>query len=209
MLRVALLVVLLPLLAPAQAPPKSAPLPSVGVFMIFESVPGTASVDLMKTEVNQLLQPAGLALDWRLASENRGDQPFAGLVVLKFKGSCKAEGLPLPYSDFGTIGETHELGTTTVADGRVMPYAEVRCDQIRKALAYLRPGANQKDRQRALGLALGRVVAHEIYHMLARTTTHAGQGLAKASQSLEDLVSEREIVFGEQATNAIRQALQK
>jgi len=73
------LAALFPLLATAQTPAKLNR-PAVGVFMIFDSAPGTA-VDLMKTEVNQLLKPAGLALDWKLASENRGDQRFDGLVV--------------------------------------------------------------------------------------------------------------------------------
>ncbi len=207
MLRPLFLAVLAPCLAAAQAPPKPAALPAVGVFMIFDSTPGSSAVDLMKTEANQLLQPAGLALDWRLASENHGDQPFAGLVVIQFKGSCKAEAWPRPFSDFGTAGESHILGSTKVANGRVTPYGEVQCDQIRKALAYLPPGADQKARQRALGLALGRVVAHELYHMLAKTTAHAEHGLAKASQSLEDLVSEREMLFAEDDTRAIHQAV--
>ena len=207
--RALFLAVLVPALLAAQAPPKSAPLPAVGVFMIFDSTPGTNAVDLMKSEVDQLLQPAGLALDWRLASENHGNQPFDGLVVIQFKGSCKAESGPLAANDFGTAGESHILGSTTVTNGRVMPYGEVQCDQIRKALAYLPPGADQKARQKALGVALGRVVAHELYHMLAKTTTHAGHGLAKASQSFEDLVSEREILFAEDDARAIHQALAK
>jgi len=203
MSRALLLALLLPLAAAAQTPPNSAPLPSVGVFMIFDSRPGNEAIDLMKAEVNQLLQPAGLDLKWRLASENRGNQPFDDLVVLQFKGSCIAEGRVTPWSDFGSAGESYPLGRTQVVRGHVMPYGEVLCDQVRKALAYLPPGADQKERQRALGLALGRVVAHELYHMLARTTAHAGRGLAKASQSFEDLVSERELRFGEEEARAM------
>jgi hypothetical protein len=209
MVRALLLVTLLPLGAVGQAPQKPAAQAPVGIFMVFESAPGNAAVDLMKTEVNQLLQPAGVDLNWKLAGENRGDQPFASLVVLKFKGSCKAEGWTVPQSDFGTAGESHTLAATIVTHGRVMPYSEVQCDQIRQALAYLPRGADQKERQRALGLALGRVVAHELYHMLARTTAHAGHGLAKATQSLQDLVSEREIAFTEEDTHALREALVK
>jgi hypothetical protein len=66
-----------------------------------------------------------------------------------------------------------------VNHGEVMPYAEIQCDQIRTGLAGVRLGPSQKDRQRALGLALGRVVAHELYHVLAKTTAHAEHGLAK------------------------------
>ncbi len=41
--------------------------------MIFESTPAAGAVNLMKSEVDQLLQPAGLALKWKLTSENRGN----------------------------------------------------------------------------------------------------------------------------------------
>jgi hypothetical protein len=36
--------------------------------------------------------------------------------------------------------------------------------------------------------ALGRVIAHEIYHILAQTTEHDESGVAKAAFSLEDLM---------------------
>ena len=46
-----------------------------------------------------------------------------------------------------------------------------------------------RDRQKAFGLALGRVVAHELYHFLADKTRHAAAGLAGASHDWLDLVS--------------------
>jgi hypothetical protein len=51
---------------------------------------------------------------------------------------------------------------------------------------------------------MGRVVAHELYHVLARTTSHAERGLAKASQSLKDLVSKQSLTFQAQDAEAIR-----
>jgi hypothetical protein len=50
-------------------------------------------------------------------------------------------------------------------------------------------------------------VAHELYHILARTTAHTAKGLAKASHSLEELVSPRNLAFGEADSAAIAQAL--
>lgn len=171
--------------------------------MEFDSTPGAASVEVMKKEVDDLLKPAGLSLDWRLIKENHGNEPFAGLVVLKFKGECKAEAAYDLPSNFGTAGEDETLGSTKVDHGRVLPYSEVECDQVRKALSYLGPGAGQKERQRAMGMAMGRVVAHEIYHILASTTQHASKGLAKASHSLEDLVLPDRLVFADDDTRAI------
>lgn len=189
-----------------QNPPVSKNIPSVGVFLDFDSVPGTVPVDVMKKEVDKILKPSGVALDWRMASENHGNEVFSGLVVLKFKGKCKLEGWSdTPASLFP--GEERTLGTTKVVNGQVMPFTEVRCDEVKRALAYLRPEANQRERQKAFGIALGRVVAHELYHILARTTGHAARGLAKASESLQDLVTIGNMGFLEEDSTAIRKGL--
>lgn len=187
--------------------------PSVGIFMDFESSPAPRSVEVMKNEVNKLMKSAGVSLVWHLTKENRGKQAFNGLVVLKFKGTCRAEGWTnpvaggAPSSNFTTLREAAPLGETQVASGEVLPFTEVECDRIRQALEYLEPGATVNQRQSALGLALGRVVAHELYHVLARTTRHAASGLAKASETLEDLVSNREMSFGAEDSLAIRNGL--
>jgi hypothetical protein len=180
--------------------------PEVGIFMDFESTPTTLSVEVMKSEAAKILQASGVSLDWRFARENRGKEAFASLVVLKFRGACRADSHLEAHNDFGSAGETRELGVTKVENGRVLPYSEVGCNEIREALNYL-PWAGTKERQKALGLALGRVVAHELYHILAHTTGHAARGLAKASHSLEELVSARDIHFQEADSLAIAQAL--
>lgn len=198
------------LLASGQTVPKANPNPSVGVFMDFDgdSAPGAAPLEIMKNEVDKLLKPSGISLNWRLAKENRGNQAFSGLVVLKFNGKCRVEGWTSPVemppaSDFGSLGEESTLGATRVAGGRVLPYSEVECDAIKKALAYLPPGTGRKEEQRALGLAMGRVVAHELYHVLASTTAHAVRGLANATESLQDLISPADLGFDAGASRAI------
>ncbi len=190
------------LLVQAQDPPASAAKPSVGVYLDFDSAPGPVAVETMKQEVDDILKPSGVSLDWRLAKENHGDEAFAGLVVQKFKGKCRIETWATPEPDLARLGETDTLGATMVVNGRVLPFTEVQCDQVKQALAYLRP--DQKDRQRAFGLALGRVVAHELYHILAHTTSHATTGLAKATESLEDLVASRSMTFRPEDSTAIR-----
>ena len=193
------------LLAQAQDPQARSPRPSVGIYLDFDSAPGALAVETMKHEVDSILEPSGLTLGWRLAKENHGDEAFAGLVVLKFKGRCKIETWTTPEIDLAQLGQTDTLGATEVVNGRVLPFSEVQCDKVRQALAYLRP--DQKDRQHAFGVALGRVVAHELYHILAHTTGHATLGLAKASESLEDLVAARSMVFRPEDSTAIRNSL--
>ena len=177
---------------------------SVGVFMDFDSKPGNASLEVMEREVEGLLKASGVTLDWRQVKQNDGTEAFSGLVMLKFRGRCRVEPVQALRGSDSPSGGMHTLGSTLVENGRVLPFSQVECDQVRKALAYLHPGAGWLERQRALGRALGRVVAHELYHMLAGATEHASTGLARASQSLRDLISAHEIVFGEEDSRAIR-----
>jgi hypothetical protein len=188
------------LFAFCETPPKT----SVGVFLDFDSIPGKKSVEIMKKEVDLLLKPSGVSVDWRLAGENQGNESFGGLVVLKFKGKCKVEAW---QQDPAVRGQTTTLGATEVSDGHVSPFSEVKCDAVNQALSYLPSDANQTDRQRAFGLAMGRVVAHELYHILARTTGHAARGLAKAAESLQDLVSSQSMPFRAEDSEAIRKGL--
>jgi hypothetical protein len=174
--------------------------------MDFDVVPNAPSLEAMEAEVQRLLQPSGIALDWKLARDNRGEQAFSGLVVVKFKGRCQAERWSQPASEFGSLGERITLGSTLVADGRVLPYTEVECDQVRKALGAMDPAAGHAERQNALGLALARVVAHEIYHILARTTGHAKMGLAKAVHPMDELMGSEERGFLEGDSAAMRKA---
>jgi hypothetical protein len=187
------------LLAICQSPAK----PSVGVFLDFDSAPGQNSVEIMKHEVEHLLKASGVSVDWRLATDNHGNETFAGLVVLKFKGKCKVEA----WQQDPVRGATTTLGTTQVSNGHVLPFSEVKCDAVKEALSYLPAGANQIERQQAFGLAMGRVVAHELYHILARTTGHAARGLAKAAESLQDLVSGQGMPFRAEDSEAIRKGL--
>lgn len=191
-------------LAMGQVTPDPAPPASVAVFMDFDSAPGNSSVEFMKKEVEGLLRPSGIRLDWRTTQKNDGKEAFPGLVVVRFKGHCRDEARPVPQSDVATLGETVELGSTEVVNGHVLPFSQIECDQVRKALAYLDPAAGRSERQKALGLALGRVVAHELYHILARTTTHASDGLARATQSLRDLIApEEDLSFRAKDSEAI------
>ncbi len=178
--------------------------------MKFDAAPGALSLDAMEAEVNQLFQASGLALNWRWADENQGSEAFSGLAMVRFKGSCSAEHAQiLALDDAGRLqpGEVRTLGTTKVENGRVLPFSEVHCDEVRKALSFLRPGAGLVERQQALGRAMGRVLAHELYHVLAKATTHAERGLARAVEPLPDLVSPKFAGFLEADWKAVEAGL--
>jgi hypothetical protein len=160
----------------------------------------------MQREVAGLLKPAGIHVNWRLLRENHGDETYSRLVVLKFIGSCRADWAVQPHDE--DEAENIAVGDTKVTQGHVLPYSEVRCDAVRRALSYLAPATSKEQRQEALGLAMGRVVAHELYHVLAHTASHAERGLAKASQPLKELISKQAIIFREQDAEAIRKGFE-
>ncbi len=192
------------LIAKAETPLPRPVLPLIGVYMNFDHVPEGVSVQVMERAVENILKPSGVQLVWRLTKENAGREAFAGLAVLNFKGLCQVRA-PRPVSGFGSLGETLALASTEEVSGHILPYTDVECDEVRKSLAHVGPGARLPERQQALGLALGRVVAHELYHILANTAAHASEGLGKASQLLQDLISSQELSFDQATANAIHQ----
>ncbi|MCC6862823.1 MAG: hypothetical protein IT158_29890 [Bryobacterales bacterium] len=160
----------------------------IALFLDFERTPSDISLQEMKKEVGHLMESSGFAFDWKKASQMKKGEPDS--ILLKFKGTCHTGGpQPPQISELAPYGETLALASTKVSKGQVQPLSEVQCDQIRKCLGA---GSNAGKMQRdlLLGRAMGRVVAHELYHILAATTKHAGEGLAKAVQSTADLLSE-------------------
>jgi hypothetical protein len=182
--------------------------PTVGVILQFDNNnPGTAPIRAMEHEVEQLLKGSGVAVDWRLPNQEHGDEQASKWIVVKFKGKCRVEAFGDIDPEPVPTGE-RTLATTKLEKGHVLPFSQVQCNEVRSALAYLRPWADGRERQNAMGMALGRVIAHELYHILARTTTHAAHGLAQASQSLKDLVAKPGIAFGEEDLRAIREGVE-
>jgi hypothetical protein len=156
----------------------------VGVYLEFEQRPSEIVTENMKREAADLLRPAALEIAWRLVSENQGDESFERLAVVKFTGTCACKAI---------LQRTREiliLGSTAVASGQVLPYSQVRCDQLRRLLPEDEFAPDRRRGDAALGRALGRVLAHELYHVLLGTTHHTATGVAKALQSTEDLKSE-------------------
>ncbi|MDQ6699902.1 MAG: hypothetical protein M3Z36_06930, partial [Acidobacteriota bacterium] len=117
---------------------------------------------------------------WRLLDEPRGNESFADLVVVRFKGACETAAASY-YSELGPYGEGAALALTRISDGHVLPFSEVRCDQIRH---YIGP------QDGVLGRAMGRVVAHELYHIFAGTAKHGSDGVAKSFHTRKELVGE-------------------
>lgn len=166
---------------------------TLGIFVDFERTPSPASVEAMRSELKSLLAPAGITPAWRQLNQNRGNEEFDRVVLVRFKGTCRA-GSRSDHSmnSDHMFADEISLAHTKVVNGRVLPLAEVECDNVRKGIAT----APLKERQVLFGSVLGRVLAHELYHVLLQTVDHQREGLTKAVLSWKELVGQKSIGSG-------------
>ena len=155
----------------------------------FEEKPSPQSVQVMKDELQTLMKT--VAVDWKLLNELGPGESFPDLVVVKFKGSCQVHRSE-PIAPF-LIDERGPLAFTHTADGQVLPFSEVECDRLRRTLKPLTRGVSQQTADILLGRALGRVLAHELYHVRSNTTKHEKEGVNRRGLTLDQLAGKRSL----------------
>ena len=140
-------------------------------------------------ELDRLLTPTGIDLVWKNLSTRNSSEEFHRIVVVSFDGSCSPTDASMAFGKLQ--GSDLTLADSSVSNGDVLPFFRVDCAHLAQLLApSLRP-MSSKDRSAAFGRALGRVMAHEIYHIIGETTAHQTTGVAKAALSVQDLLGTR------------------
>ncbi|MCC6589387.1 MAG: hypothetical protein IT168_21995 [Bryobacterales bacterium] len=103
-------------------------------------------------------------------------------IVVKFCGDCGPASRGV--GDLAHSGAT--LAFTHSVDGQLLPFIEVLCDRVKAVLMERRFGEAQPP-MFWMGRALARVVAHEMYHVLANTKRHTEHGLMRSNLSAREL----------------------
>jgi hypothetical protein len=75
-----------------------------------------------------------------------------------------------------------------MSDGEILPFSDINCDAIRSFLQRDLLRIPEVDREVAYGRAIARVLAHELYHIFARTTRHAVRDIGKSTFTVQDLL---------------------
>jgi hypothetical protein len=76
----------------------------------------------------------------------------------------------------GTRGEEFtSLATTTITDGQVLPFSSLNCGALTNSVSAALAKEAGARRDFLYGRAMARVVAHEFYHVLMRTTNTAAR----------------------------------
>lgn len=157
----------------------------VTLVLQFDQGYSTESLDAMEHEVSSIVKDSGIEVDWRLRSDVRSSDSFPTLLVVRFRGACNMDPAP-PLGD-----ERGYYAFTYVSDGAVLPFSEVECDKVSNSIRPEMSRRQWRERNSILGRALGRVLAHELFHMLAKTQNHAGEGVTKSALSPAQLIADR------------------
>ena len=153
------------------------------IVLDFRGPHSAQSIAEMKHELEGIMQGSGLAIDWRLRDEASQDS-FDNLVVVRFNGKCILEPVPFLYDERGPYAFTYST------EGVLQPFSEVACDRITSSVRAAMFTGDYVRADQLLGRALGRVVAHELIHMLSRSDAHGREGVAKPSLSGSQLIAD-------------------
>jgi len=168
----------------------------VTLYTHFQQDPPTQVVQAIQSELEGIMAPTGLQFSWHPLTE-AGGQVASQLAIIHFKGECDTEGLRPEAGFSGPLGWTH------ISDGEILPFIDVNCDGLRIFVQRDLIDVAPANRETVFGRAVARIVAHELYHLLAHTRHHSGGGIAKAAYSVQELLAPV-LNFGKKECDSLR-----
>lgn len=157
----------------------------VGIIVALSGPIADDQITFMKTETSAIWKPYGVALTWfdadaDCASDERGAPPLADRIVWLVSDHHEPPDGALGNVRFrlGDPVDTIHLRYATLS--QMVLDATLGSWPIRRLPV---PARNQ-----FLGQAMGRVVAHELGHLLLGLTAHERQGLMRSAFNTDDLV---------------------
>ena len=159
----------------------SLPRPGVTIVLEFQGPRSERAVGEMKRELEAVLKDSGLQFDWRLR-EDVDQSLFPNLVLVRFKGKCVLEPVGYLYDERGPLAFTH------TTDGAVQPFSEVACDKVSASVRSALWGGDYASADLLFGRALGRVLAHELVHIVSRSSAHGKDGVTRSALSGSQLI---------------------
>lgn len=155
------------------------------VLLDFEDSHAARPMAAMEAEAEKLLTASGVSVEWRPIHELLPGESFPKLAVVKFTGHCELSPIaPPPPEDGSPLGFTHSV------DGHIIPFGEVECDRVRGTLAQAHEAIAPETGDMLFGRALGRVLAHELFHILSGNQGHSNRGLMQRYLSAAKLVED-------------------
>jgi hypothetical protein len=138
----------------------------------------------LKRELDEAFKDSKLKLDIQLRDRSKRLEATE-IVVVRLKGVCRMDNFAPLMDEQGPLAWTH------IVDGQILPFSDVACDHVRNAVAKAMWGGQRREKDRLLGRALARVIAHEIMHIVGKTHEHSENGIFREGLSGQQLVAAR------------------
>ncbi len=168
---------------PAFGGQQGAPLAPIALYSQFQEEPPAGVLQAIREELSSIMAPMSLRFEWHALSAARGQETAVELAVITFKGRCDLDHLVMHGIHSGPLGWTH------ISEGAILPFADIDCDGIRSFLQTGLLASRAELREALFGRAVGRVLAHELYHIFANTQHH-GTGVGKAAYTVQNLLGQ-------------------
>jgi hypothetical protein len=151
------------------------------VYLRDQAVVSGDVAEAMRAEASQLMLALGYDLSFVDPGERDTDAAF--LVVVGFRGHCTEQ------SAKGRMTVAGPLATTSVANSVILPFSNIDCSSLGVFLEPVLKTSRADSRADLYGRAMGRLLAHELYHIVQQTKQHKTSGVAQASLSPRELTS--------------------
>jgi hypothetical protein len=160
----------------------------LAVYLHTDANQPSAPLENMKRELSGIMQAAGYRVVYGDPRKPDIDSRFSTLVVLELRGRCA-----MPAGNYRlerSVASGASLAETSVADGIVMPFSYINCANLTRMIGPVLGDEASAQRDYFYGRAMGRVAAHELYHVMMGSQVHRHQGVAKPSFSVADLLND-------------------
>jgi hypothetical protein len=154
----------------------------ITIVLDFQGPRSEPSIAEMKREFAGIMKDTAVRFDFRWRSE-ASKESLSDLVVVRFTGKCELGPVGYLYDERGPMAFTYST------DGVVQPFSEVACDKVTSAVRSAMSGGDFGNADVLLGRALGRVLAHEVVHILSKSGAHGRTGVARTALSGSQLIA--------------------
>ncbi|QOY88744.1 hypothetical protein [Paludibaculum fermentans] len=152
----------------------------VGILVNVPPTTPAAVIEALQAETEEALKNSGMELLWTFSQGEAARETYDRVVSLRLIGRC----VPVRPE---IVRRSHVLGFTHISDGTVLPFVEINCDTVLRVMESGSPWVTPYLPPTVFGRALGRVLVHEMLHVLTVSSAHDREGLTKPAFNRTDL----------------------
>jgi hypothetical protein len=158
------------------------------IFLTSDSAIAPAASSEMKQELSHLLEPAAIHVEWQDPSVDRSASENDYSALVRLRGSCRPTEPSARFEH--AVNGPFTLASSAVADGVVLPFGDIDCAALNSFLGPSLWKDTDQVREFVYARAVARLMAHELYHVIAQTHDHARSGVAEPAFTVAELLSD-------------------